>query len=59
MSEPLADCAGCRLGSYCGARCPRLAAFENGSVLAKSSRACELASISEEMEQALAAQSET
>ncbi len=49
MRAPLSDCEPCRLRGMCTARCPRLALAEHDSVSARSSRACELASMNEQL----------
>ena len=55
MREPLVECTGCKYVRSCAVRCPRLAVFESGSVSGKSPRACEIAAVSYEMAQVLAA----
>jgi len=49
MGEPLEDCLQCDLKNLCSVRCPRLALAENGSLSARSSRACELAAINSDL----------
>jgi hypothetical protein len=53
MGEPLEECLHCDLKNLCIVRCPRLALAENGSLSAKSSRACELAAINSDLRRSL------
>lgn len=56
MQQPVVECLECDDRQYCLTRCPCLAAVEDGSSSGRSSRACEIASLSKRLcEEATAA----
>jgi len=53
MLGPLETCPECALLPYCTARCPRLAAVEDGDLCGPSTRACEIARLTVQMRQTI------
>jgi radical SAM protein with 4Fe4S-binding SPASM domain len=55
MRTSRSECRDCRLSPLCSTFCPRLALAEDGKVDGKSTRACEMAGVTEALRQALRA----